>query len=101
MKKVITLILFIFIESFTLIFVIMLYQSNKQILIANEIFDNTIETLRARNFSSAARKVVQSKEDYQFLIENIDSYTYTVTMNYEVDFQNDKKTISTLVYQPH
>lgn len=99
MKKIITVIMYILIETCALILIVLMYQTQKQVLVANEIFDNTIESLRSRNFSAPAIQAVSSNKDYTFEIKQLQPDAYRVVMSYRLDYQKGNKTITSIVYR--
>ena len=99
MKKVITLMLFVCMQSITCLFVFMLYQGSKQTLIAYEVFHNSIEVLRSRNFSSQSIETLQKDSNFRFEVTKLASLKYQVTMNYRIGFQKEKMTLQSIVYQ--
>lgn len=99
MKKIITICMCSIIITLFLISTFVMYKNSKQIIQANNIYDNNVELLKSRNFSQKAIDLVSKNDDYKFIVEEIDYKTYKIKMSYDLQIFNfiDKKTIESNV----
>lgn len=65
-----------------------MYKNSKQIIQANNIYDNNVELLKSRNFSQKAIDLVSENDDYKFIVEETDYKTYKIKMSYDLQIFN-------------
>lgn len=102
MKKIMTICMCSIIMTLFLIGTFVLYKNSKQIIQANDIYDNNIELLKSRNFSQKAIDLVSKNDDYKFIVEEIAYKTYKIKMSYNLQILNfieEKKIESNIIIQ--